>query len=577
MKKYEMLNEAFESRIVQKGTIQFKNHKISDPHIQDTINLIAKTLNVQPTDIVKEIEGKIEEFQKIADLAPILYGTIVKNIVEDEVFKKMQEAKPLIEDAPKFDASVFWRLIRLIKADHDQFLPLRSFLNPKRLYQPVILLTPDPKRPDLDSISTAAASPKGEFYFNVDFMQDLINFAHVKGLKPKGLKYVSNGGKIPNEYGWIEFLIMHEFLHYVYDDFHYQKIIPNANHKIINWVGDFRSNYLLVKSGYEQLPIGLFNDDINYDRQRTYQEMYDLVKSELEKLPDDDGEGGEGGEGAGGAGGAGKQGSGKGKGKSTREKVEDALDKMGDDHEPGQDQAKGMEEGNDEIGAGSGTNAIDEHHKKVQDRIEKGSDESIADAEKKIKEQAEANAKNEQASKGGRGKGSDANPQEIDYTKFKAKPWKELLKQFIASAGEEVEETYQKPSRRSISGLHTAVQTGAGAMKPGELVLDAKEVKLAFIVDSSGSMGGVIGMVYANIVGMLKSKPAISNALFTLIKFSDNYHVWKAFFKRNTCVQVRDVLEKPSKFDEKTDDVFKKHFGSVTNFGPELRADIQKL
>jgi hypothetical protein len=310
--KYRKLNEAFEQRKFQKGTIQFKSHTINDKHIQDTINIIAKFHGIPASKIVKEIEDKVAKFKEIADKAPLLYGTIVKNTVESEVFQKFQEVKGIdIKGAPKFDATIFWRLIRDIKVEHDQFLPLRSFTDPKRLYEPVILLLPDPKRPDLNSIETAAASPKGEFYFDTEFMQDLMTFAHIKGVVPKGKKYVSNGGDTPDEYCWVEFLIIHEFLHYTYSDFHYQNEIPKADPKIINWVGDFRSNYMLVKSGYEQLPIGLFNDDINYDRQTSYKQMYNLVAAEFSKLN-----------------------------KKQQQMVQEELDGMSDDHDTGQQHGK---------------------------------------------------------------------------------------------------------------------------------------------------------------------------------------------------------------------------------------------
>jgi hypothetical protein len=52
---------------------------------------------------------------------------------------------------------------------------------------------------------------------------------------------------------------------------------------------DFRSNYMLVKSGYEQLPIGLFSDDLNFDRELTssYPKLIKVLDEELKKLPKD--------------------------------------------------------------------------------------------------------------------------------------------------------------------------------------------------------------------------------------------------------------------------------------------------
>ena len=233
----------------------------------------------------------------------------------------------------------------------------------------------------------------------------------------------------------------------------------------------------------------------------------------------------------------------------------------------------------EEIGEGSGINEIDEHHKKIEERIKAGKDLSSKEAKEKAKEdEAKRIEAEKSASKGGRGKGSDANPQEIDYSKIQPKfNWQQLIKMFIASAGEETEETYQKPSRRSISGIHTARQTGAGAMKPGENILDAKEVKLAFVIDSSGSMSSVISTMYANIANLLKSNARLANSLFTIIKFSDNWHAWKGMFKSDKAVAVKDVLEKPNKFDGKMSVIFKQHYGSVTNFSSDLRENLQKL
>jgi hypothetical protein len=214
--------------------------------------------------------------------------------------------------APKFLIPVFNELREEIIADHMEGVwPLRGNIERRPLYTPghytpdneigfadelvrkvmkdkikVVDDTEKKKSRDIaHHIDTAAATPSGDFYFNVKFMQKLMDFAFLKKVKPKGMKYVCNGGKIPDEYCYIEFLIMHEYLHYMEEDFYYQHIIPGAKPTLINWVGDFRSNYLLVKSGYEQLPMGLFSDHINFDRQPTYSEMYKTVQDEFAKFP----------------------------------------------------------------------------------------------------------------------------------------------------------------------------------------------------------------------------------------------------------------------------------------------------
>ena len=78
---------------------------------------------------------------------------------------------------------------------------------------------------------------------------------------------------------------MHELLHYTYGDFAAGKRLGQYTPQEHNWASDFRSNYMLVKNGYDQLPIGLFSDHINYDRQHSYDAMVKLVHEELAKLP----------------------------------------------------------------------------------------------------------------------------------------------------------------------------------------------------------------------------------------------------------------------------------------------------
>lgn len=286
------LNEAFNNKIADKGTIKFAETKIDDPHIKKILNKLSADTGLKEQDIIDRIHKKVASFNDIAKDAPLLYATIQRNIVENEIFHTVEEAHKKgyqIGGGPTFDVTTFNELMTFIKANHAQFFPLRNFIDHKSLWTPIIIFVPSIHKSEahFNNIPTAAATPKGQFIFNKVFMQNLLDFAHFKGVKPKGRRYKCNGGTIPDEYAYIEFLIIHEFMHYTYADFYYAKILKvktKKGHKVINWVGDFRTNYLLVKSGYEQLPMGLFNDDINYDRQNSYKEMFDLVTAEFDKL-----------------------------------------------------------------------------------------------------------------------------------------------------------------------------------------------------------------------------------------------------------------------------------------------------
>jgi hypothetical protein len=356
-------------------------------------------------------------------------------------------------------------------------------------------------------------------------------------------------------------------------------MIPQANPTIINWVGDFRSNYLLVKSGYDQLPMGLFNDGINYDRQDTYKEMYDLVKSEFDKLD-----------------------------KDQQDKVKDAMDEMSDDHGQGQGEGKEMgkgkpEEGqpgkgkgkgekgegegepgeggepSDEVPEGEGGwDKIDEQAKKVEERVKAGGDLDSDEIKKQKDEDEAAKAearKQSKGQKGGRGAGS-GNTKNLDYANENPQyKWDQLIKLFIGRPKEITEPSYAKMGRGSITGIDTARQIGAGAPSPGEVRYETKQMDLVFCVDSSGSMMGMIAKIFANIVSLL-GRSEFEKSLFTLFKFSSTFTAYKGNFKKDVAVQIDHdhLFKKPTVFNDKMSRVFKDHDMNATNFTKTLADEL---
>ena len=294
-----------------KGTVLPKS-SLTDPHVRAIINHIHKTAKVPVKEIEAEIQKEIDRLTKQAQKSPILFNSMLANAVEGALFRMFQPeelmdaqeklmhqmagTKPIRagapSTAPEFNNVDFAALVRRVRVENPTLFPLRNFYNKKPIAAPRIILVPSKDaqtNKEFGDVHTAAATPTGEFIFNTHFMQQCINYAHVAGIKPKMKKYKSNGGPFPDEYAMLEFLILHEFYHYSHADFHYQKVLKDdegkkAKGKIINWVGDFRTNFDLVKAGHTPIPVGLYNDEINYDRQYTYAEMYNLVKNELKKL-----------------------------------------------------------------------------------------------------------------------------------------------------------------------------------------------------------------------------------------------------------------------------------------------------
>ncbi|AVH85014.1 hypothetical protein RsoM2USA_85 [Ralstonia phage RsoM2USA] len=539
--KNKGLAEAFVSRKAAAGTIQFSKSAISDAHIQKVLSLLAPVLKKPQSEIEDEIHEKVAKFNDVATKAPILYATIKDNIVEGEVFKILQKADYQHAGAPKFSVATFYRLIRYITVEHDQFFPMRNFIDGKYLKEPKYVLVPTDKKDDqkFNSVDTAAATEDGHFIFNTKFMQDLLTYSHLKGVKPKGKKYVSNGGDIPDDYAYIEFLIMHEFMHFTYADFHYGKIIPDANPLIINWVGDFRSNYLMVKSGYEQLPMGLFNDHINYDRQNTYREMYDLVKSEFDKLNDD-----------------------------QQKRVQNILDEMGDEH--GREGKKRIDP------EGKTEQDIENSEKSVTKKAGEGKDIDSEEAAEKAKAAANEKSKGSGEANGNHQKGKDGGFHEFDWTSVRPTlGWAALIRKMITSSTASTEETYQKPNRRSITSIDVARQVGAGAVKPGEVPLP-KKLKLTFVVDSSGSMTGVLPQVYSNIHALLKNHGRQIASSFYMVKFSTDWHMWMCNASAGTYAQVTSNGEKPGTPTKgNLNQLFSETIAGGTNFSSEMVSELK--
>lgn len=296
--------EAFDFSKKAKGQVPFKRSALNDPHIQALIAEESKETGVPVVSIMDEL-AKMPSAKMLDELkkySPMLYDTLAQNAIESAVFHRIEDSvrlKKMSFDKVKFDFKIFLKLCELIRQDHTPgpdmppeakgLFPLKAPGEALRInsIRPILVPTNNPDLQAFNQVKTAAATANGDFIFDKNFMQNLLNYGAVIGVKPKGAKYESNGGVIPDPYCYIEFLILHEVFHYIFGDFsmgsRFKQYLPIAH----NWASDFRSNYFLVKNGYEQLPIGLFSDDLNFDREITssYQKLIKVVHDEMQKLP----------------------------------------------------------------------------------------------------------------------------------------------------------------------------------------------------------------------------------------------------------------------------------------------------
>jgi hypothetical protein len=113
---------------------------------------------------------------------------------------------------------------------------------------------------------------------------------------------------------------------------------------------------------------------------------------------------------------------------------------------------------------------------------------------------------------------------QVDWASIRPRyNWRDLLARLI-HASDSVEITYQKVHRRAVTSMHTAAQTGAGVVRPGEKEFPANLVKLCIVIDSSGSMGEAIKTVFANITKLFAENSAGIAKEFAIVEFSGNFH-----------------------------------------------------
>jgi len=283
------LNEAgLNYKHKKKGETPFEKTDGTEFHIQTILEKFAEANKITKQEAQQYFDLKKQEAIDNMKKSMKINGTMIDNIGESIAFEMLESIE--IEDI-KFNKRTFLDLFEKVKYEVPEFYPLSNSFEPRRI-EPKIVFVPDPLSPEYASVGTAACTPTATLIFNVPFLENLMKFSNIKGLKANpnflhGQKYVSQGGDIPDEYLYCEFVLLHEIMHYANGDFFFEKAF-NLNGKLVNYVGDFITNYNLVKSGYAQLPIGLFNDEINYDRYNSYQEMYNVVEEEMKRLSDEE-------------------------------------------------------------------------------------------------------------------------------------------------------------------------------------------------------------------------------------------------------------------------------------------------
>jgi hypothetical protein len=571
LERFSRVIEALDIRRKGAGEVPFKNTTLMDRHIQEIVKRVSTQTGVPAELITAEMQKGMEQIAKLKNISPMLYDTLAKNEAENSAFGQIQKSEKLTQKQ-HFDVAVFYKLIKMIQEEHAQFFPLRAPGEKKYIFgfSPILVPVNPKRKPELakfNQVDTAAATANGEFIFNVPFMEKLMDFAEIEELKPEGKKYECNGGTIPDVYGYIEFVVMHELLHYSYGDFTSGDRYKGFTHKEHNWASDFRSNYMLVKSGYCQLPIGLFSDAINMDRQHSYYELVKTVHDELEKVRKANPE----------------------LAKNIEQQMDDSTDDHGEQEgepgdkpgepgdkpgdQPGDGAEKSGEKPGDKPGQGD-VNDPDKVHKDIEDKLkkrkEKGGNDSGTD-------RAGEGGSGEGGGRNGGGLGRQGAAPELKKIEIPQTPkfnWKSLLSKCVTASVPHIDTSYAKPSRRSVTSVFTGAQIGAAAIKPGENNVEEPKNKLVFVFDTSGSMGYAIPTVLAETQNLLKKHGQSIDAVVGIAFFTEGVSYYEVNIGKDYYAEITDFSKLGKSEAKKRIKGYKKVFSMASSGGTVLSSEL---
>ena len=534
MKLFEMLSKLSDKQVV------FSSTQENSPIFVSMLKKLEKT-GISKQQLIDFCKTDMEDLEKSYELAPKLMKTMYENRWETSLFTLLWKHSDPEQLAKKIGAPIFNTVImgrlrnQMAGIPKGTFFPLRSVVEPTAQKTPLFEYAEDDPE-EYSGIETAAAYLDGRYVFNKGFMQSLINYAHLKELKPTSNYFKCNNGPIPDEYGYAEFVMAHEFLHYTNSDFHVQHKVPNPNPKIINMATDLRSNYYLVKMGFSQLPIGLFSDEFNFNKYNDINKLYNEVRLELQKAQKDNKDQG-------------------GEGDSI---LEETLDKYSnDDHEPGNKAAQSAAE--QKKANKASTEDFNNHAKEQADALEDTKETASSSENAKNKSNPQ---KDKRSNSPGRGVGSNQAVSKEDIKPvFK---WRKLIDDMISSVNHEIVNTWNKLNKRSVSSVVAMSTTGSGAIKPGIMNADMPEVNIIISIDCSGSMGDEIKVAYNESIALMRSYFPQSD--FYVMLWSGNSNLYRCNIGANRATLISSLADTNGGPPIKLDTLFSTYEAGGTEF-----------
>ena len=262
---------------------------------------------------------------------------------------------------------------------------------------------------------------------------------------------------------------------------------------------------------------------------------------------------------------------------------------QGQQGKPGQGQGQGQGQGNGQgkgqgQGQGAGGNTPNAGAGDNQAGGMADIDDIYADLEQKFSGKKDTSGRIPQQPQkiggGGGGNTTAGGPnkgrERIDKPAVPTYSWKELMSQFIMTQ-KKPESTYARVSKRSITGVTTAVATGAGVVKPGERQ-DEEAFKLLFVFDTSGSMGGVVSKALSEASSLVNQNFENVHAALGVTFFADSPEHYAANLQDKVYWAVRSFndLDKsvPAASQRNISELFSMQLSGGTNFSTGLASEL---
>ena len=544
-----------------------------------TVNF--KDMAAQDIETIVEIaiHNKIQK-NLIENVSTPLSGDLTLQTAEREAYFKF--IVPAEDDYSKLLKSISY-MCSFVQAKHRTLFPLIDGMD-GRIVNPIIHVTPAPKfvfQPAyFKGVDTAGVTMSGDIIFNLDFCNRLIAYARYENPEPKSAMYNSNGGIISDDYAYIEFLIMHEFLHVTRGDtgFYNKTLgkflesnrerfprtierfggdITMAAKRIQNWVADYLNNFDLIKLGYSAPPTGLYSNSINYDNLPTMQKNWEALLEEMENAPEGNHEGKE-------------------------ENEDNHMTQNGDG------------DGGSNNGSCSSTppkDLTEEEESQLREKALKDRNELMKDVgqaqtkpeEIKKRIQDAQSTINNNSPEGSLVNSKGFSKESIDKNYTPSFSWSLMVKKMIPINTFVTEESLSRISRRNSAGLKTLADVGFSRAKAGEIKVNQNKKDVIFIIDNSGSVMSQISAVNKEINNLIeKHANGVRNML--VIKFDTDFSIWlvdvhtrraREFTKDSisSILSVKDLDKLDFKDKERPLSAMfsSEHLGGGTSFGTQIR------